>query len=197
MKVVLLHLSDIHIKTSDDQILKRGGEIASCLYPFLPLASHIFIVVSGDVAFSGKDSQYSLAANFLQEIKAAIQKEKPSPISFIISPGNHDCNFEQESGTRKTLLSNLDDPQIQNNIDSSFIEACTSIQDAFFKFRSDLEANNEAIDDHLWRSSLFKINGKSIGFDCLNVSWASSYHESSGKLYFPIHKYTEEKKARC
>lgn len=194
MNLLLLHLSDIHIKTANDPILKREKNIASCLYSFLPSASHIFFIVSGDVAFSGEDSQYTLATNFLKNIQKAIQKESQCPISFIIAPGNHDCNFEQDSGTRRTLIKSIDDPKTQqHDIDKSFISACTGIQASFFKFREDLEANKEVDDDYLWRSYRFTIEGQSIGFDCLNISWVSKCKEDPGYLYFPLNKYTDKK----
>ena len=80
MTAVLLHLSDIHIKTPNDPILKRGESIAACLFSSLPLASHLFIVVSGDVAFSGEEKQYVLATDFLKRIQTVIQNETSIPV---------------------------------------------------------------------------------------------------------------------
>ncbi len=54
MKAVLLHLSDIHIKTKKDPVLGVAKDIAACTYSSLPSTSRVFIVVSGDVAFSGE-----------------------------------------------------------------------------------------------------------------------------------------------
>lgn len=191
MTAVLLHLSDIHIKTTNDPILKRGENIAACVFPSLPLASHLFIVVSGDVAFSGEENQYALAADFLTSIRTSIQKERSIPVSFIIVPGNHDCDFNQESGTRKMLIKSLEGSDT-SDIDSSIIDACTAIQKPFFKFREDLEGNNKS-DDLLWRSSRFDIGDKTIGFECLNVSWVSKLREEPGRLYFPIDRYLDKK----
>lgn len=66
MTALVLHLSDIHIKTSTDPILKRGKDIAASTFSSLPSASHVFIVVSGDIAYSGVKDEYNLAADFLQ-----------------------------------------------------------------------------------------------------------------------------------
>ncbi len=191
MTAVLLHLSDIHIKTSNDPILKRGESIAACVFSSLPLASHLFIIVSGDVAFSGEENQYVLASYFLKKIQTAIKKESSIPVSFVVVPGNHDCDFNQESGTRKMLIKSLEGSDA-SEIDSSIIDACTAIQKPFFKFREDLEGNNKS-DDLLWRSSRFNIGGKTIGFECLNVSWVSKLREEPGRLYFPIDRYSDKK----
>lgn len=191
MTAVILHLSDIHIKTEKDPILKRGADVGACLYKFLPSASHVFIVVSGDVAFSGEASEYQLAKQLLNEIREAILAEKACPISFVVVPGNHDCDFRQSTGARTLLVKSLEESNV-HEIDSSIIETCTAIQKAFFSFRNDLENNPEAYDDLLWRSSHFEVEGKVLIFECLNVSWVSKLREEPGRLYFPVDRYSKE-----
>lgn len=192
MSALLLHLSDIHIKTPKDPILKRGADIAACVYSYLPSVSHVFIVVSGDVAFSGEDSQYDLATDFLKGVQAAIQQESAIPVSFVIAPGNHDCDFNQNSGVRSMIVKSIED-NAAPVIDSSIIGTCTAIQNSFFKFREILEGNSEADDDSLWRSSRFEVEGKSLGFECLNISWVSKQREEPAHLYFPVDRYSGKK----
>lgn len=188
MQTVLLHLSDIHIKTHNDPILKKGKDIAACIYSFLPSASHVFIVVSGDVAFSGENFQYALATKFLKEIKSAIQNETSNPVSFVVTPGNHDCDFKQNSGARKMLVNSIESSNAPE-IDSSIINTCTSIENAFFEFRKTLEENEAVVDDLLWRSSRFEVEGKILVFECLNISWVSNLNEKPGCLYYPVDRY--------
>lgn len=192
MTAVLLHLSDIHIKTPHDAILQKAEDIAACVYSSLPSALDVFVVVSGDVAYSGEDNQYSLATKFLNEVRAAIQKETASPVSFIIAPGNHDCDFSQDSGTRKMLLKSIDESEAPE-IDSSVIDNCTAIQKPFFNFRDILEGESGVQDDLLWRSSRFTVEGKILQFDCLNISWVSRSREEPGRMYFPIQLYSGKK----
>lgn len=192
MQAAILHLSDIHIKKHDDPILKNGKKIAAAIYPFLPDTSHVFIVISGDVAFSGEKYQYELATDFLNEIKKEIQNETTQKISFIITPGNHDCNFKNDSSARKILVKSIGNSDT-NEIDDSVINACTYIQKDFFDFRNSLETNNVFDDDLLWRTSRFEVEGQIILFDCLNISWISSLPETPGYLYYPIDRYQERK----
>ena len=79
MTAVILHLSDIHIKTAKDPILKRGASIAAATFASLPAASHVFIVCSGDVAYSGTSEEYKAATGLFTEIQKTIQKEKKLP----------------------------------------------------------------------------------------------------------------------
>lgn len=192
MTAVVLHLSDIHIKTEQDPILKRGASIAATTFASLPAASHVFIVCSGDVAYSGTTEEYKAAMALFSDIEAAIRKETDCPISFLFAPGNHDCNFGKNNGARKMLVANmekLDSPEV----DASVIEICTEIQSDYFAFRDCLENNALATDDKLWRTNVFEVEGKKIVFDCLNIAWVSKIREDIGKLFFPIERYSNQK----
>lgn len=192
MTAVILHLSDIHIKSPQDPILKRANSIAACTFSSLPSASAVFIVVSGDIAFSGHANQYALAETFFVDIRNAILVEAELPVSFVIVPGNHDCDFDKNNSARKMLIKSIDDSD-SPEIDASVIETCTSIQGDFFAFRDALENNPETHGDSLWRTARFQVEGKSFSFECLNVSWVSKLKEEPGRLYFPIDNYKEQK----
>jgi len=131
MSVILLHISDIHIKSASDPILKRGKEIASSIYSLLPSASHIFIVVSGDIAFSGEAEQYDLATKLFNEILLEIQKETATTVTFIVTPGNHDCDFNLNNGARTLVVQSLEKAETPV-IDDSIINTCSAIQQPFF-----------------------------------------------------------------
>lgn len=192
MSAVILHLSDIHIKTAADPILRRTQEIAACTFSFLPTASHVFVVVSGDIAFSGEPDQYGWAKCFFDGLRSSIQKETDSPVTFIVAPGNHDCDFNLNNATRKMLVKQLTESE-SPEVDASVIESCTALQGTFFKFREGLESTPDVEDDHLWRTSTHQVEGKAIAFDCLNISWVSQRQEEPGKLYFPVERYLDKR----
>lgn len=175
MTILLLHLSDLHIKATNDNILKKGKLIAATTFQDLSSISHLFIVISGDIAFSGKKDEYELAIQFFADIRDEILKESSVPINFIIVPGNHDCDFALDSGVRKMIISTLENAN-SPEIDSSIIDTCTSIQKNFFEFRQKLEKGTCSEDDLLWRSNRFNVENKTIGFEAINVSWMSKIH---------------------
>lgn len=190
MTAIVLHLSDIHIKTPKDPILQRGAAIAAATFAVLPSASHVFIVCSGDVAYSGTEGEYQAASELFAKIESAIRKETNCPISFVMAPGNHDCDFDKNSVTRKMLIEQMEK---SNNldIDNSVIETCVGVQEQFFRFRESLEKCSSIQDDKLWRSSSFDVEGKTLTFDCLNISWVSKIHEDIGRLFFPVELYVK------
>ena len=69
MQIAILHLSDIHIKTSADPILLRGNAIRGAFHEAAPNATACLVVISGDAAFSGLAVQYDLAYEFLDGIR--------------------------------------------------------------------------------------------------------------------------------
>jgi len=70
MTIVILHLSDIHVRSAGDPILDKGEKIAACVYSDLVTAAAVFIVVSGDIAYSGKTEQYDAAIGLFIRIYA-------------------------------------------------------------------------------------------------------------------------------
>ncbi|MBE3063738.1 MAG: metallophosphoesterase, partial [Spirochaetes bacterium] len=101
-----LHISDIHLTARDvwsqDIVLRalcdhmarqRGSGTAAD-----------FIMVTGDLAFSGKVEEYALAAGFLDALSAA--SGVPRRLMFTI-PGNHDVDRDRQKlcfvGARASL----------------------------------------------------------------------------------------------
>lgn len=108
-----LHISDIHMRVSDtwshDVVLK-----AMCDHVARQCADGIkadFILATGDLAFSGKVSEYRLTARFFDALSTASEVVRER---IFCIPGNHDVDRERQQmcflGARKYL-------QNQNRID--------------------------------------------------------------------------------
>ncbi|WP_312682822.1 metallophosphoesterase [Stenotrophomonas chelatiphaga] len=193
MSVLMIHLSDIHIRSDRDAILKKGEAIASSLYSSVATASLIVIVVSGDVAFSGTKKQYLAARLFLEEIKKRLKKEARCDVQILVCPGNHDCDFTTNNGSRKNNIASV---QASGDVDDSVINACTRIQNEFFKFRDEIETWKDFDGDRLWRTYRIDAEGKKIVFDALNVAWVSNLREDKN-LFFPVERYREKTSAEA
>lgn len=188
MTAVVLHLSDIHIRSSGDWILDKASSIASCVYSSLPEASVVFIVVSGDIAFSGKSDQYSEAEKLFLAIRAAIETEKKLPVHFVFAAGNHDCDFALGNKTRTLALNGVRaDP---SQFDDSILATGASVQRAYHEFADKLASGGETrIGDALWTCHRFTVEGKEIVIDSINVAWCSNLHEEPGTIIFPHERY--------
>lgn len=192
MTLIVLHLSDIHIKTKNDPVLSRARDIAACVYSSLPDASSVFIVVSGDIAFSGKAEQYALAHTMFKAIAADIRREKHIPIRFVVCPGNHDCDFELSNNLRELALEAIAQKG-SSVIDKSVIETCCAVQAPFFAFAKELDENYASANgDPLWHTFRFDVGGKDVAFDVINVAWMSRVIEEKGTIGFPYERYIKE-----
>lgn len=68
MSLIILHFSDIHINNSNDAILGKARKIAQCTLRKLFNAAKLFIVVSGDIAYSvTKEQNVKLFFKFCEQ----------------------------------------------------------------------------------------------------------------------------------
>ncbi|WP_082702589.1 STAND family AAA ATPase [Pseudacidovorax intermedius] len=184
-RILLLHLSDIHISSSSDLILAKSSKIAAAIFPRLPEISTLAILITGDVAYSGTSAQYALAIEFIESIKSVIFRENSTlKVEIFVCPGNHDCDFSLHDDTRDAVIAkirNLDGSDPSN----SLIKTSTCVQDAFFSFRDQISPHKWLHADRLTWQTVLSIGGRSIGFRCLNVAWMSELREKQGTLVFP------------
>lgn len=188
MKILLLHLSDIHFKTHTDTALSQVQSVAATAISRIHSAEAVFVVVSGDIAYSGKREQYEIASAFFEELRSALAKETDSPVHFILAPGNHDCDFSEDQSVRQALIGTVLQKD-GNNLTPAIIDECVKVQRCFFEFRNTWGPSEKSLDDPLWVTYPFDIGGYKVVFDCLNVSWMSQLHEEQGKLIFPVEPY--------
>jgi len=186
MNISILHLSDLHIKESDSGVFQNKADLlAKTILGYTDKLDSLFIVISGDVAFSGKEQEYICVSKFLDDLKKEVaRRNQSSKIEFIIVPGNHDCNFEKDDTVRKTLISNINEKEIDDNI----INHTTIVQEDFFNFIKEFtrESDIKFINANkiCWNQD-YKLDNINIRFLCLNSSWMSRKNEEYGKLIFP------------
>lgn len=184
-KILLLHLSDIHIKKPSDSVLSRAKNIASATFPRLPEIHTVILILSGDVAFSGSSDQYKLATQFIEDIKSSISMEAPRiKIEVFVCPGNHDCNFAQHDDTRDAVLARI---RLLEGTDPSpsLIKTASSVQDDFFNFRDCISKYKWNEDSRLSWQTTISIANHRIGIRCLNIAWMSELREKQGALVYP------------
>lgn len=190
MKAVIIHLTDVHFDALQaNPILTKTDAIASAIYGHLAGAERCFVVLSGDIAQSGKKTQYDIALKFLSDIEQKLKMETTCEISFVVAPGNHDCDFDRDSNARKGSVKLIESEGI-SAVDESTIEVCTSVQHDYFEFLNTIEGLGWE-GDRLIRTRRFEIGQYEISFETLNISWVSNITEGQGKLYFPHEKYNE------
>lgn len=185
MKILFLHLSDIHLASGQEEVLNRVDGIAATTYQHLPDIEAIFLIVSGDIAWSGKAEEYSYAERLLCGITRKIESEDSSKrVHIVLCPGNHDCDFSKHDDTRDAVLAKirgLDGKQPSQ----SLVDTSTSIQSAYFDFRNKVSLLDWKAEDQLSCSAVVEVGKHRIGLRCLNVAWMSELREKQGTLVYP------------
>lgn len=185
MKVLLIHLSDLHFK--EDSKLKNFYPSAirkASLAELWEEQVTIFITVTGDIAYSGAKAEYDKAVKFFREIKKELKKDnRIQQVKYVFVPGNHDCNFREKSTIRDAII----DGEIDRlEFDDQMIQEVLSPQENFYSALSKL--NPSCLKKKLFYKHIVTLkNDKkySLAFECYNTAWCSRKEEEKGDLIFP------------
>ena len=100
---MVIHLSDLHLKPNENPALERKDLISKAFQNLSLEADISFMVISGDIASSGKEDEYFQAIEFIDSIRDHIQKYSKKELNCLIVPGNHDCDHQLDKNIIREL----------------------------------------------------------------------------------------------
>jgi hypothetical protein len=185
MRVSIVHLSDMHIQRDDDSILGRAKQIADASKNVDYEPDAVLILVTGDIAYSGREDQYYPA--MLDDLSKALEHSTPiarENIFTILVPGNHDCNFSVPNSIREVLLNSIPEDSEQAR-DERTVRLCTEIQSEFFQALGEMEpsprrAGTEEFSIDLCYEYRIAIAQEEVRVICCNTAWLSRLREVPG-----------------
>lgn len=151
-------------------------------------ARQCVLLVTGDVAFSGKPEEYRLASDFLAGLRQRLESETDNPVEVILIPGNHDCDFAFDSKARGLLR----DASLNcGDADASVVDIATNVQSAFFEFRSTFAkgACPQGL-ERLFQTVEIPVAGGRLYVNAYNTAWLSTLSEKPGELFMPVTRLT-------
>lgn len=175
---LFVNISDIHIKESNkNQIYKKFDALIKQIHAINKLNNYkkTIILVSGDIAFSGKKEEYSLLDSYFEDLAITYD--------LIMCPGNHDHDFSSYASmvARNQLLKLSPDQQ-----DSETIRLATTGMENYYDFESKYTAIKKTSSSPLSNTyELIDEQGK-IFVSSLNTAWCSQLKEVGGDIRFPI-----------
>ncbi|WP_165749982.1 metallophosphoesterase family protein [Cellulophaga sp. Z1A5H] len=186
MKIGILHLSDLHIQ--DDDLTSRIDNLVKSVEYDVKQISHLYIVLSGDVANFGRKTEFENAKIFITKLTEKLkEKWRVLNIKIISVPGNHDCCFDNEKKTRKSILNDCKKDIIDE--EDYFLDAM-AVQSDFWDFTNELtdfkERNKVSYKYEFTPHIDFKVT-----FHCYNTSWLTEINEKQGSLIVPENKFIE------
>ncbi|WP_419685101.1 metallophosphoesterase [Burkholderia theae] len=190
MKAIFIHLSDIHFgqeknggdivvnndakrRLIDDaraEVAKLGGKASG-------------VIVTGDIAYSGKEHEYRIAAEWLVELTDAIGCER---VNVQMVPGNHDIDRDKISVPIECVLTQIrenGDAVLDPLLDSA--EGCDFLYGRFAAYRDfalDYECELDLNGQMSSGGRLELAKGRSIKFVRLNSALICSRKDDEGKL---------------
>lgn len=179
MRILFLHLSDIHFEKKDDVIEKHITEIASALSPAsIGTIDKIFMLITGDIGFSGKTEQYDCFTVFKNRLINALKQHVLSNqlIHVYLVPGNHDIDYSTLVRTRQDCENILKDPSTfdwSKDIQSQAAFLRCSSRNHFLSFRNPFFTRN-----------IVDVNGFTIEINLLNSTIFSLLHDNDQGIHY-------------
>ena len=187
MRVVRwVHISDLHMRQSENA--PRQAVLSAMLQDMRDRVAtegpFDFVVATGDLAFSGQESEYKLVGEFLDQLVGSIDV---APSSIFCVPGNHDVQRERSkmcfTGAREALRSQNDVYGFLTDADER--ESLLLRQEDYRTFDAAL-SNGQArryTDDRLGYVSTVEVEDLRIAILGMNSSWlAAGGIEDEGRL---------------
>lgn len=186
MHIGIIHLTDLHI-SSDTVLQEKMESLCRSLVIDLREASCVFLVLSGDLANSGKPSEYKVVKSLIDQIVSSIIDRKR--VEIVMVPGNHDCNYQHETQLRKNTVGSVNYEIFGD--DDSVLNTCLSVQNDFWAF---YEQYNRLPDGKLYYQNNYIVNDYVVKFHCYNTSWMSTLGQAPGSLFFPVNNVNPDDK---
>lgn len=174
--LIIAHLSDFHIRdnTSFDESFYRS--ISSAIKAETKESDVLYLICTGDVAFSGKISEYDNALKIFEIIL-------DGNTNFICCPGNHDIDYQNNAVRSAVIKSILEDGQ---SIDYECISTCLKSQENYFIFDSQLTNKDWGNNINIFHKIKYK--SYTILFNIINTAFTAELDSPPGKIFLdPIY----------
>lgn len=171
--ISIIHFSDIHFSDSNSILNKNIPNTLSSQ----DLSENILILVTGDIANTGREEEYEIAKVFFNDIKRCLAKKN---VEIIFAPGNHDCDFSLDQ-LREDFI-NDSWPKHYTSPDKKYMQYLLKVQQPFYEFCQDfgqINPNEEACYQIESKHSPVKIN-------IINSAIVSRLRESKGEMLYPL-----------
>lgn len=161
MRLQLIHLSDMHFSKKTDPYEIQIDKMMQAINT-LDNADEYIIVVSGDLAASGRCNEYKYVSNLVGAISKTVREEKLNGkyIDVICVPGNHDIFFPKIA----SVLDN--DVSLEGDMHTN-VEQYLSSMDGFFAFARHRKC---FLDDKIVSKKIYEYGDKKVGFVMLNTA---------------------------
>jgi cob(I)alamin adenosyltransferase len=179
-------LSDLHFKLGENSFLDKVNNLTDSIKNKMFEIKTLFILISGDLAYSGKKEEYILVKEMLDMVERNLKLyNNELIIEFIFTPGNHDCDFSDDE-VRDILIERvIKEPSKCSN---QIVSSCTKVQENYLEFinrYSSAKMINSSLTNKLLTRYEYHLDKYTISFNSYNTAWMSRKNEIQSQLIFP------------
>lgn len=186
MKLLFLHLSDLHIKNKRDINYFHIDKITDSLNAMGEI-NQIVIVLSGDITYSGEKDQYTYAWCLLGAIITGLKKKLGlTHIPVWVVPGNHDVLHGTKELNHEKLLKIYRENRYESELPNEL-----SKQSNFFNYAI---MNKCFRDDPITSKLIEDFSGFKIEVNLINTSLFSTRDDDKGLHYLPSYNIEQVSK---
>lgn len=194
MKLIILHLSDIHFKTnkSENQVTSRVEALSAAVASSDFEATHILIVVTGDIAYSGQEMEYDQGQSFFESLVNHLKAAgRFATIKIAVAPGNHDCDFSNQD--REYMRGLVLDSQKTNGAAAQDKRAQAELLFPQLSFRKFAHAISGTPFDDLEATTTMRYESDTVQVHMYNTSISSRMKEIQGDLFVAVQQLSATK----
>ena len=188
MKILFLHLSDLHFCSKKDVSKENVKEMCRELsQTSIGNVDGILILVTGDIAFDGKKEGYEGFLDFkdLLETELKAKQSQCKSVSLHLVPGNHDIDYGciKDSHDRLYYEHGFFNKNVSGEIDISIDEE-VAMRNEFYLFSRAQSALGEGRNSLLFRRDIVSIDDFSVEVNLLNTTYFSLLKDNDQGLHY-------------
>jgi hypothetical protein len=176
MKIVIYHISDLHIEKKNDIKVSNVYKMVDVLNSIGNFDA-VLIIVSGDIAFSGKHEQYDAAYHMFGTIISSIKNKFKKTVYMLAVPGNHDVDLSKDEGHK------VIQDKIRSGITVEMIEQELLKQRNYLNYAKGIHCIDSK--DNLCCLKKYEYEDKSIKICLINSAIFSTLDEDKGLHFIP------------
>lgn len=177
----IVHISDMHVDGWDQRLKDEVNALAADIKDNFSEVE--CVVITGDLTFSGKASQFEVVAKHILPILQ--NSTHVAPRKIVIVPGNHDVNREAARQIERSCVEDLHNGKV--SAEKVVLEMMLSAaQNEYSEFLRKTKVMKGAKEENGFRTFDMVVPRSQIGkvsFACFNTAWSCLEDAKKGEIF--------------
>jgi hypothetical protein len=182
MSILLLHLTDAHLRAAESSFPDRAAAIVAAAMSPIMSVSEVHLVLSGDMVQSGQQNEYEVVNRLIVHLADELETRGVARPDIVMVAGNHDCDFSGDQSVRNLVLDGI--AKRPMDVTDSVADQMRSVLRNFDAHR---QLHNQALTTvNPWVTTSTLGGELRVQYVLIDSSLMSQRPEQQGKLYVQI-----------